>query len=211
MTVDLLLAFALTELVLWLSPGPAVLLVVATTLSSGRRCGAVATVGIVLATAAYFLLSASGLIALLHASATLFELVRWAGVVYLVYLGVRIILGAGSGKEGANQRPVHRYGAGSNWHSFKQGLALQASNPKAIAFFAAILPQFVSPGSPIALQFCALALISILIQVLVLLGYVVIATAASDRLRPRVKARLEYSAGAILIGMAGLLAACRRT
>src|SRR5438045_3465263 len=123
--------FLVTEVVLSLTPGPAVLFVISTALRHGGRRSVWANVGILGGNAFYFLLSAVGLGAVLLASHDAFTVLKWCGAVYLVYLGVRLIFAPGgpvgteeNGGEGeARSEP-------SAWAISRQGFVLQAANPK---------------------------------------------------------------------------------
>jgi homoserine/homoserine lactone efflux protein len=188
-----LAAFALTELVLSLTPGPAVLLVVSQAVTSGFRASVRGALGIIAGNAIYFGLSALGLSALLIASEGLFNLIRIAGAAYLGYIGLRLVL---SRPETSTSQPVTRGGA-----CFRQGLLTQLLNPKALLFFTALLPQFVvSDQGTLAAQFAALAVISICVELPVLLAFGWLADRGRQRVSPRWAALGERTAGAILIG-----------
>ncbi|MEO8009083.1 MAG: LysE family translocator, partial [Betaproteobacteria bacterium] len=160
--------FVPMETLLCLTPGPAVLLVLATALRRGTGAGAMSTLGILTANSIYFALSATGLGALLLASYRIFFLVKWAGAAYLIYLGVRALL-AKSPEPG----DVGTTGPGSRFAGrlFLDGLLLQLSNPKAIVFFAALLPQFIDPKGDIVLQIVVLWTTGTVIESAVLLCY----------------------------------------
>ncbi|HWC77578.1 MAG TPA: LysE family transporter [Blastocatellia bacterium] len=93
MSLRVLLVFTVTEFFLCLAPGPGVFLVVSQAMRNGFSASIRGTLGILTANAAFFALSAVGLGALLLASATLFEVIRWAGAAYLIVVGVRMLLG----------------------------------------------------------------------------------------------------------------------
>src|SRR5438445_8860928 len=150
--------FVVTESILCLTPGPAVLLVVAQALSGGAAASVWATLGILTGNALYFALSATGLGALLLASYELFALVRWLGAAYLVWLGVRAFLG-----RSATRSPAPTVAAGRR-RTFVNGFVLQAANPKALLFFVALLPQFIEPGGHVAGQVLVLAVTTAAIQ-----------------------------------------------
>jgi threonine/homoserine/homoserine lactone efflux protein len=162
MSVSNLLFFAAMDLVLCLTPGPAVLLVMSQAMRRGFVPSLRGAFGILAGNTIYFALSATGLGALLVASKTVFEGIKWAGAAYLLFIGIRMIVSRKTADDAAPQRP---YGG------FLQGLVTQLANPKAIVFFTALLPQFIDPHGPIALQFFVLGVISMAIELPVLAMY----------------------------------------
>jgi homoserine/homoserine lactone efflux protein len=199
--------FIPTVILLDLTPGPAVLLVLATALRRGPRPSVAATLGILSANSIYFAISATSLGALLLASYRIFFLVKWAGAAYLVYLGVKALLSKSSPLGGPQGMP----GARSFRRIYADGLLLQLSNPKAIVFFAALLPQFIdSTGNP-ALQVVILGITSVILEFLVLLGYGLAAGRAMAVARePRYTKWTNHVSGMLLIGAGGGLALLRR-
>ena len=172
MSLKLLALFALTELLLSLTPGPAVLLVVSQGIRRGLSSSLMSALGILSGNAVYFVLSAVGLGVLLKASAPLFEVIRWIGVAYLIITGIRILWSTfRKSKTDTEVEPVRE--AAAHRQAFAQGLLTQLLNPKAIIFFTALLPQFVSTQSNLPLQFGILAVTSIAVEfvVLTLYGY----------------------------------------
>jgi threonine/homoserine/homoserine lactone efflux protein len=201
--------FLVTETALSLSPGPAVLLVVSQGLRYGGRRSVFSSCGILSANALYFGVSAAGLGAVIVASYDLFSLIRWAGAAYLVWLGLRAILGTHSPFRPVTPgSPVREE---SNRRLFTNGFLLQATNPKALMFFAAILPQFVTPAQPMAMQFALLGVTSVVSEFFVLLGYGTLAGRAAVLARqPRFAKAADRVAGALLLGAAAGLAGVRR-
>jgi homoserine/homoserine lactone efflux protein len=199
--------FAVTETVLSLTPGPAVLFVLSSALRAGNRKSMGSILGILSANTVYFALSASGLGAVLISSYRVFFLVKWIGAAYLVYLGARTILGHSEvlpsgepAKAGASAAQLYR-----------DGVVLQMSNPKAIVFFSAILPQFIDPRRGVLPQIVILGLTSVICEFAVLSSYVLAAGRASMLARqPRYAKWTNRVAGSLLIGAGAGLAALRR-
>jgi homoserine/homoserine lactone efflux protein len=200
MSVTNLLFFAAMEIVLCFTPGPAVLLVVSQAMKRGFRKSLRGALGILTANAIYFALSAAGLGALLIASRTVFEIIKWLGAGYLVFLGLKMIV-TRSTEPLVNEIPRD--------DSFRQALFVQLANPKAVVFFTALLPQFIDPRGPVTLQFLTLGVISTVIEfpVLALYGF------AADRGRA-IYARhtrwVERIAGGCLVAAGVKLAATRQ-
>jgi homoserine/homoserine lactone efflux protein len=142
MNHQLLAAYFALELWLCLTPGPAVLTVAAQGARHGWRKAAWGAAGICAANLVYFTLSALGLGAFLAASPATFAVLRWGGVGYLAWSGLRLLTStaaAGSMVQPAEGRP------GS---LFLQAVSTQLGNPKAIIFFTSILAPFIDPGAP---------------------------------------------------------------
>ena len=200
--------FATSELVLCITPGPAVLFVLSSALRSGARKSVASSLGILAANAMYFLVSATGLGALLLASYNLFFAVKWIGAGYLILLGLRAILG----KADVVKMPEEAADGRSGWRLFVDGFVVQASNPKAIIFFSALLPQFIQPSSPVAMQIVILGVTSEVIEFLVLTCYGVAAGSALAIARqPKYARWTNRAAGALLIGAGAGLATLRKS
>jgi len=200
------LFFCATEAVLSFTPGPAVLLVVSMALTRGARAGLEASAGILGANAFYFVVSATGIGAMLLASWELFFLIRWLGAAYLIWLGLHMLLARPSASASDATVPARRGMA-----PLTHGLITQGANPKALLFFTALLPQFVDPAGAIPMQIAILGVSSILIELAVLSIYV----AACHRARrvtrrPGLVTALNRAGGVLLIGAGAGLAAMRR-
>jgi threonine/homoserine/homoserine lactone efflux protein len=140
--VSTLALFVAAALALLLVPGPAVIYVVARSVEGGRLTGFVSVLGVELGTLLHVVFAAAGLSAIVVSSAAAFSVVKWLGAAYLVWLGLRQILGRDSGNE---ELPLS--GGGENrFRVFSQSLLVQVLNPKVALFFLAFLPQFVDPS-----------------------------------------------------------------
>jgi homoserine/homoserine lactone efflux protein len=146
-------AFLAITVVLVLTPGPIVTLVIATGASQGSRAGLVTVAGTSAGSAVLLAIIAAGLGWVLKNAAPLFELLRWVGAFYLIWLGITAWRKAGAA---ALAPPRHRA-------LFRRGFVVALSNPKTIAFFTAFLPQFVDPALPVARQLLLLCGSSVLL------------------------------------------------
>jgi threonine/homoserine/homoserine lactone efflux protein len=134
--------FVAAALALLLVPGPAVIYVVARSVEGGRLIGLVSVLGVELGTLLHVVFAAAGLSAIVVSSAVAFSVVKWLGAAYLVWLGLRQILGRDGGDQEA---PLS--GSGENrLRVFSQSVLVQVLNPKVALFFLAFLPQFVDPS-----------------------------------------------------------------
>ena len=134
-----LLLFALTALLFAASPGPNFIFVLSRSVSYGRAEGLMSVLGIGTGALLHTLAAVLGLSALLATSALAFGTVKVLGAVYLVYLGVRVLLGDSA------QLPVSSANADKG-AAYRQGLLTMMLNPKAAVYFLAVLPQFVDPS-----------------------------------------------------------------
>ena len=190
--------FAVAALALLVIPGPAVLYIVAQSVSGGRRAGLVSTLGLHVGSLVHVAAAAVGISSLLVSSARAFEAVKLAGAAYLIWLGVRRLLDrrgpAAAG--GPEARPLCEV--------FRQGIVVNVLNPKTALFFLAFLPQFVdvSRGS-VALQVVALGLTFVVLGLLSDGLYAVVAGTAGSWLRrkPRVAAGERFVSGGVLVGL----------
>jgi len=141
-----LLAFAGVVLLAAMAPGPDFAIVVRRSVASGVRSGMAAALGVGAGVFVWAVSAAIGVAALLEASAVAFTVVKIAGAAYLLYLGIRALRSA-SRRNGAADSGGEGRGTESVWLSFRQGLLCNVLNPKAAAFFVALMPQFVGDGS----------------------------------------------------------------
>ncbi len=132
--------FLLAALGLLLVPGPAVMYIVTRSAAHGRKAGFASVLGVEVASLIHSMAAALGLSALLLASALAFQVVKYAGAAYLVYLGIRTLLSRDEEGSGTVN------GDAKLGQLFAKGLVVNLLNPKTALFFYAFLPQFVDPG-----------------------------------------------------------------
>ena len=199
--------FVVTETALCLSPGPAVLLVLSQALVRGTGPSVWSNLGILTGNSMYFILTATGLGAVLVASYEVFFLIKWVGAGYLVWLGVA----AWRGRSSVLSVAPAGAAAGGSRRIFVNGFVLQAANPKALIFFTALLPQFIDPRSPVMAQVAILGATSVVIEFIVLLAYGALAgRMAFLATRPRFRSVADRVAGSMLITAGVSMAAMRR-
>lgn len=214
--------FILTETLLSLTPGPAVLLVLGLSVRRGFKIGFGATLGILSTNAVFFTLAALGLGAVIIASHTLFTLIKWVGAAYLVYLGIQMItplIKRIAAKKRGDEQVIDVDAASMNVKDIKQdfkrsfikGFLLQGSNPKNIVFFVAILPQFITPEGNVASQLFILGVVSVLLELPILAFYGFASSKSAAIMKETVIEWIEGFAGGLLVSMGVLLAAYRRS
>jgi threonine/homoserine/homoserine lactone efflux protein len=143
-----LLVFIAAGWLLNLTPGPDVLYVVSHSLRSGARAGIAAGFGITAGCFVHVVAAALGVGALLAASAAAFNLLKWAGAAYLLYVGVKLLFSRmGSSPLAADTQVVEALVVSDLWRVFKGGFWTNVLNPKVAIFFLAFVPQFIAPGS----------------------------------------------------------------
>ena len=195
--------FAAAALALLVIPGPAVLYIVTRSVTQGRRAGFVSVLGIHAGTLVHVAAAALGVSAVLARSSTAFHAVKYAGAAYLIFLGLRRILG--KDEEETPGAPAEK----SLRRLFAQGVVINVLNPKTALFFFSFLPQFVDvDAGSVALQIATLGFVFILLATLSDGLYALAAGSAAGWLRGRsgfVRGE-RYATGGVLVGL-GLLAA----
>ena len=178
-----LLAFAAVAVVLSITPGPDMALVLRNTVRDGRAAGLRTVAGIAVGLVGWATASALGVAAVLATSATVFTVLKVAGGIYLVFLGVQALLAVRRGH--AELDAPRRSGS-----PFRQGLVTNLLNPKLAVFFTTLLPQFISEDDPYVAKSILLAALFVAIGLtwLVMYGLVVGAVARSRGFRRAVEA-----------------------
>lgn len=189
-----------------MTPGPDTALVTRHALFAGRRAAFFTTLGIGMGSVVWALASVFGIAALLEGSATAFTIWKFAGAVYLCYIGLRSLIATFQGHKQAATTPAPQTTQPGQWLALRQGLLNNLLNPKAGAIFATALPQFISPGDPpLRLLLMMLAYEAILLTWLTLYGYL-ISRAGQSRFGTRVREVLQGITGVVLIALGVRLA-----
>ena len=181
MNYDSWILFASIAFIATITPGPAILLVTTHSVTFGTRCSIATMLGNVTGLFIMSLLSVMGLSALILHSAPIFFLVKMAGALYLVYLGLKLWR-HGFGLDAL--RSVQRETSQPRPRVTKlyiNGLFVALSNPKAIAFTTALFPQFILPEQPVALQFAVLIITFMSLSFACLFAYAVMAAETKNR------------------------------
>lgn len=189
-------AFLLASFVLAVTPGPGVLYIVTRSLVQGRRFGLVSVAGVALGNLGNALAASVGLAALFAVSSLAFSVVKYAGALYLVYLGVQMLRSSRAENSAAvpAAAPLKRV--------FRDGFVVALLNPKTTVFFAAFLPQFLSPNAPPMFQTMALGSLFVAIAAVTDSAYALAAGAAAPALRGSVVRRIGRRLGAgVFIGL----------
>jgi threonine/homoserine/homoserine lactone efflux protein len=198
--------FLLAALIVAAVPGPGIFYVAARTLSGGKRAGFASTFGTALGGLVHVIGGALGVSALILASAELFTALKFAGALYLVWLGIKTFREA----HDLAQQPIV---AAGTQRVFCEGVLVEALNPKTAAFFLAFIPQFVDPAKDyVALQFITLGLISVALNTLADIVVVMMAATARSGLTrwPGLFQRLRQGSGLFIAGLGISLALARR-
>ena len=196
--------FCVTALALLLIPGPAVLYVVVQGAEQGRRAGLASVAGIHLGTLVHVFAATVGLSALIVASALAFNLVKYAGAVYLVYVGARKLLGRDDPTlEPDGQRVSYR-------RAFVRGTVVNVLNPKTALFFLALLPQFVDTDrGGVWSQALVLGLLFVALGLVTDSMYALAAGTVGGFLRRR-RRGMRYGSGIVFVGLGAAAALAKR-
>ena len=199
--------FLITSFVVVISPGPGALLTVAAGLSGGARAAAVTALGCTLGIVPHLLAAVTGLAALLHASATAFDALRYAGVAYLLYMGWATWRSPAALEVRADAS------ARSTGGRIAEAMLVNLLNPKLSLFFLTFLPQFIAPGeTQPAERMAQLSLVFMAMTLVVFLGYGVFAARFRDQVlqRPSVLVWLRRGFAAAFVALGGKLALMQR-
>ncbi|MFN3730512.1 MAG: LysE family translocator [Fimbriimonadaceae bacterium] len=195
--------FLLISIAVIITPGPDTALTIRNSISGDSRAGLATAAGVATGQLIWSVATSLGLVGLLLASEPLFQTLRWAGALYLIYLGVQTLRAAWSKTPVANSEHIEdRLGVLRPRAAYLQGVINDLANPKMAAFFASVLPQFVIPGPTAFWQFVALGAIFSLLTLGWLALYVCFIRSARTMFqKPRVRRTLDSVAGVSLVGL----------
>ncbi len=160
MPIEILILFLFTTAVVVFSPGAAAIAIASQGATNGGKRAIAGVFGVAFANVVYFVLSATGIAALIVASNLVFLTIKWVGVAYLIYLGMTAIFStSGVINVSVGKRQTHL------GRLFSQGFIIEFSNPKALLYFTAILPQFVQPELPLLPQLIIMGSITLVMDV----------------------------------------------
>ena len=202
--------FIFASIVLLLTPGPAVLYIIARSVDQGRVAGLVSVVSVEVGNLFHVFAAALGLSALLLSSAIAFSVVKYLGAAYLVYLGLHKLFARSAAEAKA---PETHSGPESLQRIFTQGVTVAVLNPKTALFFLAFLPQFVDRSrGQVGLQLLILGGLFVLMAIVSDGMYALLASSAGQWLKSRRQVWVleRYVAGFIYIGL-GITAALADT
>ena len=202
MNWDLFAAFLFITVILFITPGPIVTLVIATGASQGVRAALTTVAGTSLGNAVLLTAIAFGLNWVLQNAVELFEVLRWVGAAYLIWLGVQAWRHAGTASMAVAGGGVH----------FSRGVVVALTNPKTIAFFTAFLPQFVDPMLPATMQLTVMCTVSALLGALMDSGWAIASgLGRAWFIKPERARLLNRISGVVLVGGCIWLSLARRS
>ena len=193
-----------------LSPGPGAVAAMSAGLDHGFARGYFVTFGLVLGIITQLLAVGVGLGALMAASATAFTVLKWLGVAYLVWLGVKQWRSPAAALQATHDAvggaPVRR------WSPVLRGWAMNAVNPKGTIFMLAVVPQFIDPARPLPAQYAVIASTLVFTDLVVMAGYTVLASRVLSALKSARHVRaLNRVFGTLFVVAGVLLATFKRT
>lgn len=190
-----------------ITPGPGIFYVVSRTWASGRRDGLASSLGTMVGGLVHVIACVIGVSALIMASATAFALLKLCGGLYLIYLGIQTFRAASR----EQSLPAGERARGA--HAFRQGIIVEATNPKTAAFFLAFIPQFINVAAGhVPLQFLAMGIICVALNTGADLVAVLAAAKLHRRLleRPHMFQRLRQGSGLLMMSLGAGVLAMRR-
>ena len=204
MELEIWLAYLATAIVFSLAPGSGTVNSISNGMTFGWRKSLASIVGLQIGLGVYIVLVGVGLGTLIAQSATAFTVIKWVGVSYLVWLGIQKWRERGELQVPGEVRQV------SARQLCRQAVLVNLTNPKTVVFLVALFPQFIDPSQPQASQLLVLGLTTVVVDGMVMLGYVVLASRLAGYIRSgRVMAAQNRVFGSMFIGCGALLATAK--
>lgn len=205
MTIEWWLTYLLTTSILSLSPGSGAINTMSTGISHGYRGAAASITGLQVGLSVHIILVGIGLGALFSQSLVAFEVLKWAGAAYLIWLGIQQWRAAGAIDLNAVSKAMPRR------KLFRRAVLVNLTNPKSIVFLAALFPQFIIPHQPQAIQYLVLGVTTVVVDIIVMIGYATLATRIAVWIKgPQQMKLLNRIFGGLFVAVGALLASARR-
>lgn len=204
MTFEWWFAYLLTSIILSLSPGSGAINTMTTAISYGYRGASASIAGLQTGLAIHIVLVGVGLGTLFSRSVIAFEVLKWAGAAYLIWLGIQQWRAAGAIDLNtmANTQTRSRL--------LKRAVFVNLTNPKSIVFLAALFPQFIMPQEPQVMQYVVLGITTIVVDIIVMIGYATLATRIAGWIKgPKQMKALNKVFGSLFMLIGALLASAR--
>ena len=204
MTFEWWFAYLLTSIILSLSPGSGAINTMTTAISHGYRGASASIAGLQTGLGIHSVLVGVGLGTLFSRSVIAFEVLKWAGAAYLIWLGIQQWRAAGAIDLNtmANTQSRSRL--------FKRAVFVNLTNPKSIVFLAALFPQFILPQEPQLMQYVVLGVTTIVVDIIVMIGYATLATRIAGWIKgPKQMKALNKVFGSLFMLIGALLASAR--
>ncbi|MDN3700697.1 homoserine/homoserine lactone efflux protein [Vibrio artabrorum] len=198
------LAYVVTAILFSLAPGSGTVNSISNGLSYGTKKSLASIVGLQLGLAFHIILVGAGIGALVAQSALVFTIIKWVGVVYLLWLGIQ------KWRDKSSLVASNKSSTLSSGKLLRNAVFINLTNPKSIVFLVALFPQFIDPAQPQAPQLLVLGITTILIDSLVMLGY----TSLASKVRrficsDRIMGKINKIFGGMFMGCGVLLAAAK--
>jgi homoserine/homoserine lactone efflux protein len=207
MTLETWLSYVIAYTVLSLIPGPSVFMVLGQSLSRGMGAALYCIFGDLLGGVIVMTASYIGLGALLATSSEAYQVLKWAGVAYMVWLGMAQIIAA---RRLVQSDLLDTGNAPARAASLRAGFLTGVLNPKEILFYVAFLAQFMNTAHPMTPQFLILMVTSMIVVFAVLMGYALLASQARKTMQSvKARKRMGYAGGSILLGGSAIMATSR--
>ncbi|WP_052283956.1 homoserine/homoserine lactone efflux protein [Kluyvera genomosp. 1] len=204
MTFEWWFAYLLTSIILSLSPGSGAINTMTTSINHGYRGAAASIAGLQTGLAIHIVLVGVGLGTLFSRSVLAFEILKWAGVAYLIWLGIQQWRAAGA----IDLKTLAK--TQSRGKLFQRAVFVNLTNPKSIVFLAALFPQFIVPDQPQVMQYLILGITTIVVDIIVMIGYATLAQRIAVWIKgPKQMKALNKVFGSLFMLVGALLASAR--